>query len=404
MPANMANTANTAADPDGRADLRTLRDVLRPEAELLILLARPDLGEPVRERVREVLGKDPIDWGFFLDQAARQGVLPLVSGNLVRWRLTHGPDGTVLVPYRWLYADVYHGNRRRNLALFDEFAVVFTALNRAGLDVLVRKGPAITERIYRDPGLRRMADLDLFMHRSDFPRFGAILEELGYRMGTQSPNGRVVLPFGRSEELYWKVSLRNVSLPYLKLAHHDEVESFILSGCFSLFQPMSGIEDDFSGFLARSVQAIICGAPIRRLDPVDEVLDLCLQVHVEATLLYYIESHKDLTLRKFLDVALCVSRLPHDSGSELLRRTQDYGCRDSVYFALHHTATVYPGYVPLTLLESARPSDLGYLDEYGAFDGRPARWGMPLLERLFDAHRDRLVADRSAVPGPRSSI
>ncbi|MFJ2766854.1 nucleotidyltransferase family protein [Streptomyces sp. NPDC087300] len=399
-----------AVVPPGRdgtdIPVRTGLSGLRPEAHLLIALARLRIDRTGQGAIRGFLTRHgaALDWGFFLDQAARHMVLPLVGRNLVRLRLTHGDDGRSLVPYHWIYAAVYEGNRRRNTAFAAEFAKVFRALAEAGIDYAVRKGPVLGEGVYLDRGARRMSDLDVLLRRADFALFGEIAAEQGYTLGQQSADGRRIEPFDRRTQVYWKVNITNVALPYIKLGHQDDLDQYILSGCFSLFQPMSGIRDDGEELLDRAVPTRLYGEPARMLDPVDQLIDGCVQIHVEANLLLHIENGKDLALRKFIDLAELLRLAPEGCLPEFEKRVAGYGCEESVAYALHRTDELYPGSVPASLISRFPVSRPELLEEYGRFDGAPRCWEMPFAERLFDPRRSHVARGRSQVPGPRSSI
>lgn len=379
---------------------------LRPEHELVLLLARPRLTPADQQGVRLFLANhaDRIDWGEFIDQAARHQVLPIIARHLTRLRLTHTEAGKAVVPYRWIYTDVYEGSRRRNQALADEYALVLRALNDAGLRFLIRKGPVLGEHVYHDLAARRISNLDVFLCREDYPRLQQIAVDLGYRMGELSANGSAIVPFDRRTELYWKVNLTNTSLPYARVGDRDLVESYLLSTMFSLFQPMLGIRDDAADFLDRSVPVTLYGEPARMLYPIDQILDSLIQIHLRATLFYYIESGKDLLVRNFLDLAHLLRQAPDGYRDELRAQVDKYGVGASAYYSLYFTSQLYPDAVPADLLAAFQPQDLAYLDEYGGFDGVRFAWKRPFNERLFDRYRREEVAGRSKVPGPRSIV
>lgn len=382
-----------------------LRD-LRPEHELVLRLARPTLTRDDQQGVREFVlraGGD-INWGEFIDQAARHQVLPIISRHLSRLRLTHSEEGKPLVPYRWIYSDVYEGSRRRNIALAKEYALVLRALNDAGVTFLIRKGPVLGEHVYHDPAARRISNLDIFLRRSDYPALQQIAADLGYKMGELSKNGSSIVPFDRKTELYWKVSLTNTSLPYARVGDRDLVESYLLSCMFSLFQPMLEIRDDADEFLERSVPVVLYGEPARMLHPTDQILDSLIQIHLRATLFYYIESGKDLLIRNFLDLAHLLQQASPATLEGLQDRVAAYKVGDSAYYSLHFTRLLYPEAVPAELLAAFQPADTAYLDEYGAFDGMRFAWERSFGERLFDRHRKEQVQGRSQVPGPRSFV
>ncbi|MFD5315834.1 nucleotidyltransferase family protein [Streptomyces sp. NPDC127098] len=383
----------------------TLRG-LRPEDELLLALARLRLTTEEKDRIRSFLAahEGKLDWGRFIDQAARHMVLPIVGRNLSRNRLTHAADGRPLMPYRWIYADVYEANRLRTALLTDEYGKVLRGLNDAGLPYLIRKGPVLGEHVYLDPAARRVSNLDVFLRRDDFAVYADVAAELGYDVGAPSVNGQRITPFDRRTELYFKTVVTNSSLPFMKVGNSSLVDMYILTGISSLFQPTTGLTNDVEELLDRSLPTTLYGVPARMLDRVDQILDACVQVHVRATMLYYIESGKDLTLRNFLDLIAVLESRPDDFVEEFEERVRRFDCADSVYYSLHHAGLLYPAFVPEDLVERFRPTKLDYLDEYGGFDGGCYRWQKPFAKRLFDTRRAAEVTARSAVPGPRSVV
>ncbi|MDF9811451.1 nucleotidyltransferase family protein [Streptomyces sp. SPB162] len=401
----MLDTDANLMDPAAGADPNDVSGA-RPEAQLLFALARLRLANDLKKQIFDFLtinGKN-LDWGYFLDQAGRHGVLPLVGKNLIQLRLAQSDVGRSLAPYRWIYSYVYEGNRRRNLALGDEYAKLLRGLNDAGLKHAIRKGPVMCEGVYHDIGVRRMGDLDVLLRREDFPDFEKVVSGLGYVQGQQSRSGEEVIPFDRKTRMFWQVNLTNVSLPYVKLAHRDDVEMFIIDPCFSLFQKSSGITADSESFLERAVDTVIYGEPSRMLDPADQIIDACVQLHVEATTLYYIEIGKDLTLLKFIDLVEILRRTPVDVLNSLPERVRSYGCEDSVFYALHYAARLYPEDVPAKLIAQFEPGDQDFLHQFGGFDGDSQTWELPFVERLFNHRRSQSVTAGSTVPGPRAAV
>lgn len=388
------------------AVVRTRLAGLPAEAQLLLALSRSRLTTAQQEAVHRFLltqGRD-LDWGVFLDQACRHGVLPLVGRNLIKLRLAHSADGRALAPYRWIYTFAYDGNRRRNIAISDEYSKVIRGLNAAGVEYAVRKGPILTEGVYHDLGARRMGDLDLLLRPESMPAIAEIAEDLGYRQGHLSRNAEQVVSFDRRTQLVWRVNLPNSTLPFLKSAQRDDVEAFVLDPCFDLFQPRSGISVDVGEFLARTRETVAFGQPARMLDPVDQIIDAGVQLHVEATTLMYIELGKDLTILKFLDLVELMRLLPEDRLKDLIARVREYGCVDSVYYALHHAAQIYPDDVAAGLVEEFEPSTPDVLEVYGTLDGKVERWDRAFAERLFDPRRWLSLTEPSTVPGPRAVV
>lgn len=379
---------------------------LPPEARLLLATARLRPSQVQQESVHHFLqaqGAD-LDWGRFVDLACRHGLMPLVGRNLAALRLTQTAQGRTLAPYRWLYAYAYEGNRRRNLALADEYGKVLRGLEATGEPYAVRKGPVLTEGVYRDPGLRRMGDLDLLLHPRSLPVLADLAAELGYEQGHLSRNAERVIPFDRRTQLVWKVSLPNSTLPYLKSAGRDDVEAFVIDPCFNIFQPRSGVDVGVEELLSRARASIAFGEHTRVLDPMDQLIDVCVQIHVEATTLMYIDIGKDLLLTKFLDTVELLKALPEERHAALITRVAHLGCRGSVAYALHFADQVYPGEIPPALADAFHTDDPELLESYGTLDGSPQRWKHTFAERLFDPACRKTVTTSSTVPGPRAIV
>ncbi|MFF5980673.1 nucleotidyltransferase family protein [Streptomyces olindensis] len=372
------------------------------ETDLLIALSRLHLSAETVEACREfILGQsETIDWGSFIDQAARHKVLALVSRHILRHRLfDDAKNGHWAIPYWWLYENVYYSGRRRNRALSDEFGKVIRWLDDGGLPYAIRKGPVISERLYRDPGIRRMGDMDILIAREDTTRLAAALEDLGYVQGRVSANGNTVQQFNRSTQVYWRMHVKTNSLPFVKIANVEQVESFNIDVCFNISQPRSDSVTNTVDLLERRVRTEICGEMSWALSLDDQFIDLCAHLHKEATSAYYIKGGFDLELLKFLDIALvCAESSEKDLWAAIGKQTEKYNAGQSVYYALYHTALLYPDAVPTEILDRFRPSDVGFLEEYGTFEGRPQKWDTPFLNRLFDAKRVRHIAGVNIPP------
>ena len=106
-----------------------------------------------------------------------------------------------------------------------------------------------------------------------------------------------------------------------------------------------------------------------------------------------------------VDVRLCravaLKVLPDQLSQDrhaLERRTVAHKVGSELYFALHHTESIYPGTFDSSLLMAYRPADTRYLDEYGRVDGAVGTWSADLRHRLFDLERRSEVTARSRLP------
>lgn len=371
------------------------------QAETLLLLSDPWLSPDRADRLRERLSelRDELDWGWIVDRAARHKVLAVVGYNVDRYRLFKYPEEEFdIVPYRWVLTAAYEANRRRNAVLRDEFAVIAEAAESLGAPYAVRKGPLLSERLYPDPGLRRMRDIDLLMTRTDAAALGKELSRSGYTQGKLSADGTGIEEFSRGTRRFWSMHVNN-ALPYMKLSADPFVESIDIDFCHDLIPSAGpGGEERTKAFLSRAVPVTVCGVTARALSPEDEIVDLCVHLHKEADARHYIALGSDLTLSKFIDVACAVSRSTPDQAPRVAERVAELGCEESVFYALHYTEEIFPGTVPAELLEAVRPADTNVLVEYGHLEGRPAPWTSTFHERLFSTRRIAEARDAQHLP------
>ncbi len=376
------------------------RQELSPETQVLLLLARTELAPEELAACRELLlsHRQSFDWGYLLDQAARHKVLPLIGSHFVTHKLDEDASGATLVPYGWVFDSVYFANQTRYQAQAAEFGMVLTELARSGVEHAVRKGPVISETLYRDPGLRRMSDLDILVARGDAEALHDVLTRCGYTQGKVSADGKSIEPFSRQTRLFWKLNVDN-ELPYVKLTDRVDVRGYFVDLCLDIFQRHDADELNTRMLLGRRLPAQLCGVQSFALALEDQFIDLCLHLHLQATARHWIAGDVDLQLLKFLDVALASQALTAaGQWAAVQRRVAETGSAAGVYYALHYTAMLYPDAVGEQVLAPLRPAELDYLDEYGEPDGEVSKWREPFVQRLFSARRSALMEGRSNVP------
>jgi hypothetical protein len=91
-------------------------------------------------------------------------------------------------------------NQAHQLLLYQQLEAMLEAFERAGLAVMVVKGPVVADTVYPHPGWRPMVDLDLVVKDEDWAPSMAVLTELGF---TAEESGWS----GLTEELTGQVSM-----------------------------------------------------------------------------------------------------------------------------------------------------------------------------------------------------
>ena len=116
------------------------------------------------------------DWDAVVALALRQGVAPLLHRQLQ-------DDGTLSAAPAPLAGQLEQERRATalvNLRNYGEFRRVARALGMAGIPLIALKGLHLAELVYRDIGLRPMADLDILVPRNRVADCLALLRGLDY--------------------------------------------------------------------------------------------------------------------------------------------------------------------------------------------------------------------------------
>ena len=187
---------------------------------LLARCARPDRGRTdllgVADADAADIGARAVrvsDWSGLLTLAEAHGVAPLLYHHL-RPRLADLP-GSVPRQLKALYARHRRANEVR-LRVLREVLEVFEA---AGVLATVLKGPLLIDRVYGDPGLRPMGDLDLLVP----PRQTMAAQDLLRGMGFHAHHARSTHRFLRHNHL--SPAIRHVDGVAVQVEiHHDAFE------------------------------------------------------------------------------------------------------------------------------------------------------------------------------------
>ncbi len=165
-------------------DVANVNATTRHEDELLLCCARVSPGLNAQTRLTQLL-QEPLDWQIVLERCWWHRIRPLTFSHL-----RSQPVG--LVPSEFLeelgfYVNELAERNQRLAKLLDEVTDLF---ENSELRMLVFKGPTLTMDAYGDPSLRECGDLDLLVHRDDFPRAMELLQSHGFTPAFDEFEGR----------------------------------------------------------------------------------------------------------------------------------------------------------------------------------------------------------------------
>lgn len=364
------------------------------ERELLLAVARVHPTPQETERVRELLQAhaNTLDWGFLIDQAIRHKVLALMGRRIDE--AMAGAGIKARVQHRRFLRYYAETNRQRNETMLRELARVVQALSDAGVRAALRKGAVAARELYRDLSVRQLGDIDILVGREDFDRAYQALEALGYVDGEVDITGHVAVPNTREYRIFW--ALHGNGFHFVRTTDEPFVEAYSIELTDNLYAPDSGASVPVSELEPYYVPDELHGVPTYKLGPAAFLLDVCSDIYLKATTLYFIEQSKDLQLMKFVDLLGLVTESGTPEVVLELRRLADlFGVLDQAAFSLHLAAELF-GSAPFAAFLDHFPAPSGGIRVFGAPDGIRGQWNASVRDRIFD--------NRRAEKAPRSQV
>jgi hypothetical protein len=131
------------------------------------------------EEIRGAL-RPGLDWEHIMEKAAQNRLAPILFHNLEKVSFDSVPPEVVES-----LRIKYFATAKRNLLASYELSGILKVLLDAQIKVIVLKGAALSETLYRDTVPRPFVDIDLLIHREDKRETEAKLSLLGYELSNK---------------------------------------------------------------------------------------------------------------------------------------------------------------------------------------------------------------------------
>ena len=247
-------------------------------------------------------------WGVLAAEAEAQEV-DATTFAVVSAR-GHEPPADVL--QRLALATALNGVR--NAQRRAELRVILDAFAAARIDSIVLKGMHLAHRVYADPSMRVMADIDLLVREESLPDAAGVMRDLGYRADREEPLARTIatahhLPAFRREdaspvEIHWTIS-----------------------------RPPAPFDVGIDGLWERSRPATLGEVEARVLSDEDLLRHLC--VHLAYNHAWVLRQQREVPLRAIVDIAMHLHRSTHSLDcAALAERANRDGSARFMYCAL----------------------------------------------------------------------
>jgi hypothetical protein len=332
----------------------------RPAADQILLACAAQGPDPAAV---EALLDAPIVWTRLVDRAVRHRLAPLLYATLrATPAVTSGrPPDAILSHLR----ELYEWHAARHVGRVAKLTEIGTVLGREGIPILMLKGAALGNTVYRDPVWRTMGDVDLLIRERDLRTANRVLQGIGY-----------------TPDVSWRSDAWYEAHHHHLAPLHSPDGSLIVELHRTIVDPRAArvpIED----LWARAGVARIGGIAVGVLAPSDLILHLCLHL-----------GHDNMfangRLRDLRDLAETIRR--YGAAVEwdaVVERTRAWRVSRYVYWSLWLAREMVGAAVPPEMLErlagmgQSRSADRVLLRLLPEIMLRPDRWPFALPEWLM---------------------
>lgn len=270
-----------------------------PEHRLLLLCARPRIGEAVKAEIAALV--TAIDWKVLVETAEAHGVTALVLTRLAGLSLPGVPPEIAAAGATYLAKQA-----ARNRALTEALKRILQALAEKHIEAIPFKGPVSAWLAYGDPALRRYSDLDILVREGDADAACRVLAAHGFGNGDDFSPAQLaafrrysgqdaVVKDGVAIEPHWALAPRTLALDL-----------------------------DYGGLFARARDIALDGMTMRCFGAEDLVTVLCLHGSKEQW----------IKLLWIADLAHLIASGPALDWAALLERARAQGCLRMVLIGL----------------------------------------------------------------------
>ncbi|MEW9700952.1 nucleotidyltransferase family protein [Paenibacillus sp. SI8] len=358
------------------------RDQLSIERQL-VLLTSIEMEDSQGELLKTIL-ESRLDWSEVIYQMVTHRTLNMFGYNLKKFNLFNSLEAELkrLINTQWA---VY---RERNHHYSQQLAQVLEVFAQSNLVLPVLKGNMLANIVYPVMETRIFNDLDFLMKLEDVNQVTSALEGLGYIQGQYDEEKHAIVEATRRQKVLHQMSSHEIQ-EFLKLSDNPFAPLIELDVNHDiLWKGKCPYRVDTRELIARAIPVEINGAKGYMLDYIDNIIQLSCHLYKEATLMLWIVSLRDLKIYKFADLHMYIRKFKDQIDWDLLiERVKAYQLEAIVYYNFHYIEEMFGGIVPRHVVDSLRPENLDYLDEYAIENEQPSTWEYNFFTRLFDVNR-----------------
>ncbi len=301
---------------------------MRPEEQLLLCCTRTKLSKDKGDEIRKLMNNG-LDWDYVLQMGKAHGLAPLLYYHLYRIDYEHRIPQSIMERLR----NIYYGNLVHNISLDSELNKILNTFEKEEIPVVVLRGLALAQIIYKNIALRSTIDIDLLVQKKDLSRVVRALLELKFT----SPQAGLARKEYSAELCFVKrVICREKSLPTVYIDVHQDITSSI--------RLKRIIKTDTEGVIRRAHPTRIENVNMLAMAPEDLLLHLTLR-------------HCFERLIRLCDIAEVIKAKKSELDWQfLLERTKESRITSIMYYTLWYAQQLLEAPVPEYVFKKLMPS------------------------------------------------
>jgi len=234
---------------------------MQMEYQLLLGCARTNLSKDKQNEIRKLVNNG-LDWDYVLQMGKAHGLAPLLYYHLRRIDHKHRITQSIMERLH----TIYYSNLAHNISLDSELNKILNFFEKKRIPVVVLRGLALAQIIYKNIALRSTIDIDLLVQKKDLSRVVQTLLELKF---TSPQSGLARKEYSAELCFVKRVTSRGKFLPTIYIDVHQDITSSI--------RLKRIIKSDTEGVISRAHPTRIENVNMLVMTPEDLLLHLTLR-------------------------------------------------------------------------------------------------------------------------------
>jgi len=301
---------------------------MRPEEQLLLCCARTKLSKDKRDEIRKLMNNG-LDWNYLLQVGKAHGLAPLLYYHL------HGIDHEHRIPQPIMdqLHNIYYSNLAHNILLSNELNKILNVFEKKRFPVVVLRGLALAQTIYKNIALRSTIDIDLLVQKKDLSRVVRALLELRF---TSPQFGLVTKEYSTELCFFKRAGSEGKYRPNIYIDVHQDITSSI--------RLKRIIKADTEGVIRKARPVRVNGINMLVMAPEDLLLHLTLR-------------HCFERLIRLCDIAEVIKSKKNElNWQSLVQKAKESRITSIMYYTLWYAQQLLEAPVPEHVLKKLMPS------------------------------------------------